>query len=164
MQGVAKGAALGTGPEKRVLRLRQVDRLSARQVDQLVDLFRMQDWSADREVGDVIRMLARTQHLYGFVDPADEALVGFARVMTDAVYKALVLDMIVRPDWRGSGLGRRILDAVIADPELASVKHFELYCPPEMAAFYADWGFERPGRDVFMRLVRTDRVEAGPRG
>ncbi len=155
MQGVAKGTATGRKPEPGVSRLRQVDRLSARQVDELVELFRKEAWTADREVGDVIRMLARTQHLYGFVDPQGEALVGFARVMTDAVYKALVLDLIVRPDWRGSGLGRRILDAVMADAELAAVQHFELYCPPETAAFYGEWGFTRPGPDVaFMRFAR----------
>ena len=155
MQGVAKGTAGCERPDSHVLRLRQVDRLSARQVDQLVDLFRREAWTAEREVGDVIRMLARTQHLYGFVDPEGDALVGFARVLTDAVYKALVLDLIVRPDWRGSGLGRRILDAVMADPELAAVRHFELYCPPGQAPFYAEWGFERPGGDVvFLRLER----------
>jgi len=155
MQGVAKGTATGRRPEPGVSRLRQVDRLSARQVDELVELFRNEAWTADREVGDVIRMLARTQHLYGFVDPQGETLVGFARVITDAVYKALVLDLIVRPDWRGSGLGRRILDAVMADPELAAVQHFELCCPPETAAFYGEWGFARPGPDVaFMRFAR----------
>ena len=44
--------------------------------------------------------------------------------------------------WRGQGLGRRLMDALLGHPELADVHHFELYCLEEMAPFYEQWGFQ----------------------
>ena len=87
------------------------------------------------------------------------SLVGFARVLTDTVYKAFVFDVIVRPDRRGRGLVRRLMDAIISHPQLSGVKHFELYCRPDVVELYTKWGFstELSGQ-VFMRRDGKEKV------
>ena len=62
-----------------------------------------------------------------------DELVAF---LTDYVYKALVLNVIVAEAYRGSGLGARLMDAVMGHPRLRDVRHFELYCLPELTPFY----------------------------
>ena len=98
------------------------------------------------------RMLAHTDFVFGFVEEETGQMVAFARVLTDRVYKALVLDVIVAPAHRGAGLGRKLMDAMLAHPELRAVRHWELYCKPEMMPLYRKWGFTNElGEVSFMR-------------
>jgi predicted GNAT family N-acyltransferase len=53
---------------------------------------------------------------------------------------------------RGTGLGGRLIDVLLARPELAGVDSIELVCQPELIDFYRRWGFtDRVGRSVLMR-------------
>jgi GNAT superfamily N-acetyltransferase len=87
-------------------------------------------------------MVERAQVLVGFAEGSPGGrLVAFVRVITDFVYKGLVLDVIVDPAYRGTGLGTRLMDEVVEHPELRDVAHLELYCRPELEPFYERWGF-----------------------
>ena len=141
--------------------LKQVDRLDDGQVEQLHALFQQEWWTRGRSLDDVRRMLVGSQVVLGFVDDADGDLVAFARAITDDVYKALVLDVIVRSDHHGTGLGARLMDAVLHHPRLAGVRHLELYCRPELVAFYERWGFTTDlGKLRFMRRDTPTDVPA----
>ena len=135
----------GAGP-------RRVDTLTEAQVEDLHRLYQNEWWTRGRTMEDVRRMLDATKILVGFADPKTDRLIAFARVVTDEIYKALVLDVIVAPAARQMGLGRALMDAVIAHPALAGVRHLELYCRPDMVPFYQRWNFEPAGDDLrFMR-------------
>jgi GNAT superfamily N-acetyltransferase len=101
-------------------------------------------------------MLAETDLVFALVDRAADRLVGFARVLSDFVYRAYVYDVVVDAQWRGRGLGRELLDAILEHPRLAAVELVELSCQADMVPFYERWGFEdSTGRSVLMR--RTAR-------
>lgn len=137
------------------MRWRVVESLDEAQVHELVALYQGEWWSRGRTLADVRRMLAGCDVVVGFVEPGTDQLVGFARVVTDGVFKATVYDVIVRPDQRGTGLGRAILDAIVAHPLLREVVHIELYCLPELVAFYERWGFSTDvSGSVLMRRHR----------
>jgi GNAT superfamily N-acetyltransferase len=121
--------------------LPQVTRLSAAHAADLCALYQNEWWTRGRTLPDTLRMLEHTPIALGLEDPETGRLVAFARVLTDCVYKALILDVIVAPERRGQGLGKRLVEAIIAHPELAEVRHFELYCRPELVPFYRQWGF-----------------------
>jgi predicted GNAT family N-acyltransferase len=140
--------------------LKQVDRLDDGQVAQLHALFQEEWWTRGRTLDDVRRMVERTQVVLGFLDDADGDLVAFARAITDDVYKALVLDVIVRADQRGTGLGARLMDAMLHHPRLAEVQHVELYCRPELVPFYERWGFTADLGEL--RFLRRDTHTAVP--
>ena len=79
-------------------------------------------------------------------------LQAFARVLTDYVFKAVVFDVIVSEKYRGQGLGKELMRLVQNHVELQDVKHFELYCLPEMVGFYKELGFTDELENlVFMR-------------
>jgi len=121
--------------------LRIVDRLDGDLPEQLHLLYRGEWWTNRRELDGVRRMLEGSDVVIGLVDEDTGVLAGFARVITDFVYKALVLDVIVDERHRGTGLGARLMDEVVEHPRLRDVAHFELYCRPELVAFYERWGF-----------------------
>jgi len=99
-------------------------------------------------------MLEHTDGIIALVADEGPPLAGFARVLTDRVYKALILDVIVHPDYRGTGLGMDLMGAIREHPNLQKVRHFELYCAPEMEPFYEKWGFTRDlGNLSFMRFT-----------
>jgi ribosomal protein S18 acetylase RimI-like enzyme len=102
-------------------------------------------------------MLAGTDLVLALIDRAANRLVGFARVLTDWRYRAYIYDVIVAPEWRDRGLGRRLVDALMAHPRLAAVETMELSCQPEMIPFYGRWGFRDDlGGSLLMRRSRAE--------
>lgn len=129
-----------------------VDRFDDVRRDELVVLFRSAWWTATRTPEAVERMLHGSDVVIGLVDKPSDHLVGFARAITDGTFLAVVLDVIVAPDLRGTGLGARLMDELLARPELAEVDSIEVVCQPELIAFYRRWGFtDSVGRSRLMR-------------
>ncbi|MBI4719370.1 MAG: GNAT family N-acetyltransferase [Planctomycetes bacterium] len=137
---------------------RAIEHLTTRQVGELLALYQREWWSAGRTREEITEMLRHTDMILGLVEEDTDRLVGFLRVLTDFVYKALVFDVIVAEAHRGRGLGRELMQRLGAHPRLARVRTVELYCRPELAAFYRRWGFsEDLGDLLFMR--RTHGVD-----
>ncbi len=97
--------------------------LTSEHFQDLMSLYKNTYWAADRSEEEVRRMLEHTDILFALVDSDDGHLVGFARVLTDTVYKALIFDVIIHPDHRGSGLARVLLDKIMAYPDLKNIKN-----------------------------------------
>jgi len=135
------------------------ERLDPSHTRQLLDLYAAEWWTADRELPDVETMLESTDLLVALIHRPTDRLVGFARVLTDFVYEALILDVIVAEDLRGTGLGAALMNAIVNHPRLASVRTFELACQPELVAFYSRWGFtDKVGRSRLMRRTSDLRL------
>ena len=121
----------------------------------LMELYRHEWWTNQRRDEDVARMLEHTDLVVGVCTDPGGQLVGFTRVLTDRVFKALVFDVIVAGPHRHAGLGRKLIDYVLNHSTLAGVRHIELYCKPELIPFYKQWGFSSPGPEVnFLRMTR----------
>jgi len=143
--------------------IRSVDRLDGDLPEQLHRLYLEEWWTHRRGLDDVRRMLDGSDVVIGLVDEDSERLAGFARVITDFVYKALVLDVIVDKGYRETGLGARLMDELIGHPRLEGVLHFELYCRPELVPFYERWGFTSDlGELQFMRRGASARPPTRP--
>jgi len=131
-----------------------VHQLTESQIQDLHALFQREWWTTGRELGDVKRMLEHTDVIVALCEPQTKKVVAFARVLTDRGYKALILDVIVDAAYRGRDLGRSLIDTILQHPALNSVRHFELYCLPELMPFYRKWGFtDELGAPHFMRRV-----------
>jgi len=68
------------------------------------------------------------------------ATIGFARVITDRATFAYLADVYVLAEHRGRGLGHRLIAAVMAHPDLASLRRFVLVTR-DAHSLYADFGF-----------------------
>ncbi|HEX7300284.1 MAG TPA: GNAT family N-acetyltransferase [Solirubrobacteraceae bacterium] len=126
--------------------------LAADHVADLIALYSETWWAADRTRDDVELMLANSDVVFALIDSRDNRLSGFARVLSDRIYFAMILDVIVAREHQGSGLGRCLLDAIVAHPLIAPIKSVELVCQPELVSFYRRWGFTQDvGRSTLMR-------------
>lgn len=117
-----------------------IDRIEGSHVEQLVDLFAGEWWSAGRDLAAVHEVLADSQITRGLVE--GDQLVAFARVTGSLVDDATLLDVIVRPDRRGEGLGALLVDTALGDHRLARLRGpITLRCRVDLASFYERWGF-----------------------
>ncbi len=76
----------------------------------------------------------------GFAAYQGEELAGFARVVTDRSTFAWLCDVFVLPAHRGNGVSRRLMDAVMAHPDLQGVRNFML-ATRDAHGLYAKYGF-----------------------
>ncbi|MGS1096263.1 GNAT family N-acetyltransferase [Aquamicrobium terrae] len=83
----------------------------------------------------------------------DGEQVGFGRVMTDYACFAYLCDVVVWPDRRGAGIGKKLVGALLDHPELAGVLAFSLRTT-DAQSFYEAFGFEVSNDGMYMRLVR----------
>src|SRR5262245_4346596 len=133
-----------------------IEALNDAQTEDLHRFYQSEWWTRGRTLADTRRALENSGVVVGFCAAPSQRLVAFARVLTDYFYKALILDVIVDPAYRGRRLGRALIDRVVSHPRLELVRHFELYCLPELVRFYEKWGFTNDlGALQFMRLTRT---------
>lgn len=132
-----------------------VEELTEEQVLELHRLYGGEWWSKDRTIEETRRVLAGSKPVFGVVESGSGRLVAFARVVTDGVFKALVFDVIVDPDHRGSGLGDALLNRILDHPDLRAVRSVELYCLPDLVPFYERLGFTTDVGGV--RLMRKTR-------
>ena len=103
----------------------------------VLGLFRHAEWARHRTRESVARVLARTPVV--LTAWAGGRCVGLVRVLTDGAYRALVEDVVVHPDHRGQGVGRRLMEAALAHPEVRDVEVVFLFAG--VPAFYAGLGF-----------------------
>ena len=79
---------------------------------------------------------------FGLFDGARQ--IGFARVVTDATTFAYLADVYVLEEYRGQGLGKRLVEAVRAHPDLADLRRFVLWTR-DAHGLYQQFGFSRLG-------------------
>lgn len=117
-----------------------INEFTSEHIKQLHQLYQSEWWTKGRTLDDTIKCIQGTPICLGVIDENDK-LVGFVRVITDFIYKALILDLIVKEDNRKSGLGTKLINLIENHEKLKDIKHFELYCLPELEEYYANHGF-----------------------
>jgi GNAT superfamily N-acetyltransferase len=68
--------------------------------------------------------------------------VGFARVVSDRATFAYLADVFVLTEHRGQGLSKRLLEAVLAHPELRGLRRWLLFTA-DAHTLYEQFGFVR---------------------
>jgi GNAT superfamily N-acetyltransferase len=77
---------------------------------------------------------------FGLFDGARQ--IGFARVVTDRTTFAYLADVYVLEEYRGHGLGKQLVSAVCAHPDLCDLRRFVLWTR-DAHGLYEQFGFER---------------------
>jgi GNAT superfamily N-acetyltransferase len=109
-------------------------------------------WAAGRPLDIVQRSLANSL-CFGLYKQRQQ--IGFARVVTDRATFAWICDVFILETYRGQGLGRWLMDAVVAHPALRSVKRL-LLATRDAHGLYSRQGFAPLGDPArFMEVLRT---------
>jgi ribosomal protein S18 acetylase RimI-like enzyme len=106
-------------------------------VDAVHAYLRTSYWAADIPRDVVARAIANS---IPFSVLHDGRQVGFARVVTDRATFAYLSDVYVLESYRGRGLARRLMDAVMAHPDLQGLRRFSL-TTRDAEGLYRRYGF-----------------------
>ena len=71
--------------------------------------------------------------------------IGFARVVTDFATYGYVADVFVLPDWRGRGVSKRLMQAIVDHPALQGFRRLTL-ATRDAQGLYAQFGFKTSAR------------------
>ena len=87
--------------------------------------------------------------------------VAFARVISDYATFAYLVDVFVLPEHRGQGYAKRLMEAIMAHPELQGLRRFSL-ATTSAHGLYARFGFSAPLRpDSLMERHTPDVYKKG---
>jgi N-acetylglutamate synthase-like GNAT family acetyltransferase len=116
------------------------DRSDQVDLTQLQELFKLGAfWAQERSLEGLAAAIANSNPVVTVWD--GDKLVGHARATSDTVYRATIWDVVIHPDYRGTGLGRKLVQTVLAHPSVCNVERVYLMTTHQQA-FYEHIGFE----------------------
>lgn len=90
--------------------------------------------------------------------------IGLARVVTDRASVAYLCDVYVLEDYRGQGLGKWLVEAVMAHPDLQRLRRFILVTR-DAHGLYEPFGFQPlAAPEKYMEIVRPGLYLSSPGG
>ena len=103
---------------------------------ELSELYRLAGWSdsSDGQDGQSLNILRNSFCCFGAFDSG--RLVGFFRALSDGVSDAYLLDMFVRPEYRGRGIAGGLCRAVLACLKESGVGYITCISTPEGLSVY----------------------------
>lgn len=108
---------------------------------QLQQLFNLSAfWAQDRTIEDLSIAIANSDPVITVWD--GERLIGFARATSDGVYRATIWDVVVHSEYRGIGIGSKLVEKVLNHPRMNRVERVYLMTTHQQR-FYEKIGFER---------------------
>ncbi|MEM1368830.1 MAG: GNAT family N-acetyltransferase [Cyanobacteria bacterium P01_H01_bin.15] len=97
-------------------------------------------WAKDRSLEDWQTAISFSEPVLAAWDGT--RLIGFARASSDGVYRASIWDVVIHPEYRGAGLGRQLLERLLAHERMARVERVYLSTTFK-AGFYERLGFQK---------------------
>lgn len=108
---------------------------------QLKELFKKAAfWARERTLEELQIAVSNSDPVVSVWD--ESQLIGFARATSDGIYRACIWDVVIHPDYQGSGLGRKLVQTVLSHPKMCRVERVYLMTTYKQS-FYERIGFQR---------------------
>lgn len=107
------------------------------------DLFLTTGWNDEykftkQDLANALRNSWRSISLYN-----SGKLIGFGRVIADGVHHALIVDLIIHPDYQGKGMGSKLLERLVSKCKECKIRDIQLFSAKDKYLFYEKFGFEK---------------------
>ena len=118
-------------------------------------LYASTGWNARRNLSaeQLAQALTASYYTLGVYDGAE--LVAFGRLVSDGIYQCFVCDLIVLPPYQGTGLGRAVMQRLVAHAQAHGIGWIQLTCAKGKRGFYEKLGFaarpdDAPGMELWL--------------
>ncbi|WP_066381587.1 MULTISPECIES: GNAT family N-acetyltransferase [unclassified Anabaena] len=106
---------------------------------QLQELFNLAAfWAKGRSIEDLSTAIANSDPVISVWD--GERLIGFARATSDGIYRGTIWDVVIHPDYRGTGLGSKLVETVLSHPRMQVERVYLM--TTHQQSFYEKIGFQ----------------------
>jgi N-acetylglutamate synthase-like GNAT family acetyltransferase len=110
---------------------------SRRDLDAITDMLSRAYWAKDR-TREVILRAMQNSLVFGVYDGNRQ--VGLARVVSDYATFAWLCDVFVHEDYRQRGIGKWLMETILAHPDLQGLRRF-LLITRDAHGLYSQYGF-----------------------
>lgn len=97
-------------------------------------------WAKERTLEGLAIAIANSKPVVTVWD--SDRLIGHARATGDGIYRATIWDVVIDPDYRGAGLGRKLVQMVLAHSNICNVERVYLMTTHQQE-FYKHIGFDQ---------------------
>lgn len=108
-------------------------------------------WAKDRSPA-TIELSLKNSLVFGVYDSS--RMVGMARVITDYATLAWLCDVFVHEDYRGRGIGKWLMECVLAHPDLQGLRRW-LLATTDAHGLYRQYGY-KPLENIEWWMERFD--------
>jgi GNAT superfamily N-acetyltransferase len=106
-------------------------------LDAISDMLSRAYWSRDR-TREVIAQSIKNSLVFGVYD--SDRQIGLARVVTDFATFAWLCDVYILEEYRGRGIGKWLMETILAHPDLQGLRRF-LLATRDAQELYSRYGF-----------------------
>ena len=106
-------------------------------LDAMTEMLSRSYWAAGRSRGTIARTV---EHSLVFGVYADPRQIGMARVVSDYTTFAYLCDVFVHEDFRGQGVGKWLVETILAYPDLQGLRRWML-ATQDAHGLYKQYGF-----------------------
>ena len=111
-----------------------------------IDLYQLQEllestafWAKTRRPEELALAIANSDPVVTVWD--QEKMIGLARATSDGIYRATIWDVVIHPDYRGVGLGQKLVETILSHPRMNRVERVYLMTTYQQH-FYEQIGFQ----------------------
>ena len=141
-------------------RIQFSDRKSEIDLNELQQLFnRSAFWAKNRGINDLRIAIANSDPVIAVWD--GKQLIGFARATSDCVYRATIWDVVIQQEYRGTGLGSKLVETLLSHPRMNRVESVYLMTTHQQK-FYEKIGFQYNSTTT-MVLFNKPKLSSLPR-
>ncbi|MGV2487876.1 UNVERIFIED_CONTAM: GNAT family N-acetyltransferase, partial [Bacillus mycoides] len=115
-------------------------------VEKIKKLYDSVGWWPERKEVDIQKMLKNSIAIGVW---EENELIGFARVVTDGVFRAYIEDVVVHESVRNKGIGEKMLTMLLR--EISHIDIVSLFCGEKLIKFYGEQQFKATKQIVMHR-------------
>jgi len=107
------------------------------------DLFQTTGWNQEYNfsIQDLANAIKNSWFSTSIYD--SEILIGFGRVIADGVHHALIVDLIIHPNYQGKRLGSILLGRLVTKCKEYKIRDIQLFAAKDKFAFYENLDLKR---------------------
>ncbi|MBU1013364.1 MAG: GNAT family N-acetyltransferase [Bacteroidetes bacterium] len=108
-----------------------------------LELFLTTGWNNSYKLSDKELEYAIHNSWYTYSAYDGDQLVGLGRLISDGIIHALIIDLIILPEYQSKGLGKKILEQLVLKCKTHQIRDIQLFSAKDKAGFYEKSGFTR---------------------
>jgi ribosomal protein S18 acetylase RimI-like enzyme len=116
--------------------------------NEVIELYKDAGWWNERTEQDMEKMLSQTLAVGAW---ENNKLIGFARAITDGVFRAYIEDVVIHSSFNRNGIGTMLIAKLIE--ELSNIDVISLFCEEDLIAFYNKNEFKKSKSQFVMHKV-----------
>lgn len=125
--------------------------------DEIVKLYKVGGWWKDSYDPSGIMPLIKGSFAFAVViDKNSGKTIGMGRIISDGASDAYIQDLVVLPEYRGKGIGKQLVDALLEKCLSKELLWVGLIAEPGQEGFYLPSGFKKMRNYVPMKYEQEE--------